>query len=196
MRAQPCITIRPTGKDKTDFDRPNTRAVKIINNVLYASLNGPDGTAMDQPAGIYRFVDKLGNALPLPRQANATIELVFRSRAYTENAGFDMNPEQTIAYMADTMAGVQKYVKSGGSGNWPIILPSRKPFPPPRTMPPAVSGWSWILAARRRSFTPPPPKATAARSTPTAWCASWTPTPPPPSPPSRNAPASTGLSWH
>jgi hypothetical protein len=92
----------------------NSRAAKIINQILYISLNGPDGTAIDEPAGIYRFVDKAGNALPLPRQADATIDLVVPVTApYTKNVGFDMNPDKTIAYMSDTMAGVQKYVKSG-----------------------------------------------------------------------------------
>ena len=90
--------------------------MKIINSVLYATLNGPDGTAIDEPAGIYRFVDKSGTPCPLPRQADAAIDLVVpAAEPYTKNAGFDMNPDKTIAYMADTMAGIQKYVKSGGS---------------------------------------------------------------------------------
>jgi hypothetical protein len=50
----------------------------------------------------------------LPRQADATIDLVVPVTApYTKNVGFDMNPDKTVAYMSDTMAGVQKYVKSG-----------------------------------------------------------------------------------
>jgi hypothetical protein len=105
------------GNEKVDFDSvPNTRAMKIINNVLYATLNGPDATAMDKSAGIYRFVDKAGGLLPLPRQAEAAIELVVPAIApYTKIVGFDMNPEKTIAYLCDTEAGIQKYVKSGGA---------------------------------------------------------------------------------
>ena len=34
---------------------------------------------------------------------------------YTKIAGFDMNTDGTIAYTADTEAGIQKYVKSGGA---------------------------------------------------------------------------------
>lgn len=92
----------------------NTRAMKIINHVLYASLNGPDGTAMDSSAGIYQFTDAAGALLPLPQQASAKIKLVVpAASAYTKISGFDLNPEQTIAYLADTAAGIQKYVKAG-----------------------------------------------------------------------------------
>ena len=94
---------------------PNTRAMKIINNVLYATLNGPDAIAADKQAGIYQFTDKSGDPLPLPQEGDADIALVVpAAEPYTKIAGFDMNPEQTIAYMADTEAGIQKYVKSGG----------------------------------------------------------------------------------
>jgi hypothetical protein len=92
----------------------NSRAAKIINNVLYISLNGADGTAIDEPAGIYQFTDTSGNALPLPRQTDAAIDLVVPATApYKKNVGFDVSPDKTIAYMADTVAGIQKYVKSG-----------------------------------------------------------------------------------
>ena len=104
-----------TGPGTLQFEPfQNSRAAKIINQVLYITLNGPDGTAIDEPAGIYRFVDKAGNALALPRQTDATIDLVVPvSAPYTKNVGFDMNADKTIAYMSDTVAGVQKYVKSG-----------------------------------------------------------------------------------
>ena len=94
----------------------NSRAAKIINGVLYVTLNGPDGKMIDEPAGIYQFADQAGNALPLPRQADATIDLVMpAAEPYAKIAGFDLNPEKTIAYTADTTAGIQKYVKSGGA---------------------------------------------------------------------------------
>jgi hypothetical protein len=34
---------------------------------------------------------------------------------YTKNVGFDINPAGTVAYIADTTAGIQKYVKAGDS---------------------------------------------------------------------------------
>jgi hypothetical protein len=98
----------------------NSRAAKIINGVLYITLNGPDGKAIDEPAGIYRFTDNSGNALPLPRQTDAVIDLVVpAAEPFTKIAGFDLNPDQTIAYTADTVAGIQKYVKSGGA--WKLV---------------------------------------------------------------------------
>jgi hypothetical protein len=108
------------GKTPMEFESvQNTRAMKIIKHVLYATLNGPDGIAMDTSAGIYQFADKAGNPLPLPQQADAKIQLVVPADgAYTKIAGFDLNPEQTIAYMADTAAGIQKYVKS--ATNWKL----------------------------------------------------------------------------
>jgi hypothetical protein len=114
--AEGTLYYNPTdGKWPVGFESvPNTRAMKIINNVLYATLNGPEAKAFDKPAGIYRFVDQSGGARPLPRQPDATIDLVIPiTEPYIKIAGFDMNPGQTIAYMADTAAGVQKYVKSG-----------------------------------------------------------------------------------
>jgi hypothetical protein len=104
-------------KEKLDFESvPNTRAMKIINNVLYTTLNGADATAMDKLAGIHRFVNYSGDTLPYSRQADAVIELVVPATApYTRNVGFDMNPDRTIAYMSDTVAGIEKYIKSGGA---------------------------------------------------------------------------------
>lgn len=92
----------------------NTRAMRIINHVLYATLNGPDATAIDSLPGIYQFTDKAGNVVPLPQRADAHIDLVVSAAgAYTKVAGFDMNPDQTVAYMADTASGIEKYVRSG-----------------------------------------------------------------------------------
>ncbi len=105
------------GKGTVEFESvQNTRDMKIINQVLYATLNGADGIAVDKLAGIYRFVDKSGGLVPLPRQADVSIELVVPASApYTKNVGFDMSPDKSIAYMSDTVAGIQKYVKSGGA---------------------------------------------------------------------------------
>jgi hypothetical protein len=93
---------------------PNTRAMKIINHVLYATLNGPDALAIDNAAGIYQFVDSAGKVVSLPQQAGANIRLVVpAAKDYVKISGFDMNPDQTVAYLADTAAGIQKYVKAG-----------------------------------------------------------------------------------
>ena len=114
----------------------NSRAIRIIGNVLYVTLNGPDGTAADIPAGIYSFQDSSGNLSSLPRSADAKLKLqLAASPAFTKIAGFDMNPAGTIAYTADTMGGIQKYVKSGGS--WKLAynfsIPQTIPAPDNRS---------------------------------------------------------------
>ena len=94
----------------------NSRSVKIISQNLYIALNGADGIAIDEAPGIYQFTDKAGKRLALPRQTDATIDLVLPATApYTKNVAFDMNASQTIAYLSDTVAGIQKYVKTGGT---------------------------------------------------------------------------------
>lgn len=103
------------GKRPMEFESvQNTRAMRIIDHVLYATLNGPDATAADSLPGIYQFSDESGKVTPLPQQASAQISLVVAAAGTsTKIAGFDMNPDQTVAYMADTVSGIQKYVKSG-----------------------------------------------------------------------------------
>ena len=94
----------------------NSRAIRIINNTLYVTLNGADGTAADMPAGIYSFQDDSGKPSPLPRSSDSRLKLeVTAAEPYTKIAGFDMNPGGTIAYTADTVAGIQKYMKANGS---------------------------------------------------------------------------------
>ena len=92
---------------------PNTRAMKIINHVLYATLNGPDAMIMDNSAGIYQFVDGAGQPASLPQPAAKLRLVVPAEKAFAKISGFDMNPDQTVAYLADASAGVQKYVKTG-----------------------------------------------------------------------------------
>jgi hypothetical protein len=110
----------PSSAAPTVFDSaPNSRAIRIIGNTLYVTLNGADATAGDTPAGIFCFQDATGNPAPLPRLAGSELKLEVKAREpYTKIAGFDMNPEHTIAYTADTVAGIQKYVKSNGSWNF------------------------------------------------------------------------------
>jgi hypothetical protein len=104
--AQPVQLVRPFS---------NTREVKIVNNVLYASMNGPDGAEAGSPAGIYDYTEGEGTPAGLPHRADAAMHLVIpAAAAYTANVGFDINPAGTIAYMSDTISGVQKYVKTNG----------------------------------------------------------------------------------
>ncbi len=94
---------------------PDSREVRIINGVLYASLNGPDGVFLGVPSGIFSFVDSSGDAVPLPESSRTHLNLVVPAQnPRTRIAGFDINPEGTIAYTADTVAGIQKYVKADG----------------------------------------------------------------------------------
>lgn len=115
--AQATLFFNPVSQPTpVEFDAvPNTRAMRIFDHLLYATLNGADATAIDGKAGIYEFVDSHGNGVGLPEQAGAQIKLLVPAAAnYAKISGFDMNPEQTIAYLADTTAGVQKYIKAGG----------------------------------------------------------------------------------
>lgn len=110
----------------------NSRAIRLVGNVLYVSINGADGTAADMPAGIYSFEDSSGHPSPLPRSAQSKLKLeVKASEPYTRIAGFDMNPAGTIAYTADAVAGIQKYVKTAGS--WKLAYN----FSIPQTIPAA-----------------------------------------------------------
>jgi len=94
----------------------NSRAIKIINHTLYTTLNEADGIAGELPAGIFSFADASGDPVPLPHSPDTTLAGVVPAEPpYTRIAGFDMNPAGTIAYTADTAAGVQKYVKTGGA---------------------------------------------------------------------------------
>jgi hypothetical protein len=95
---------------------PNSRDIKIVNQTLYVTLNGPDGIAGDLEAGIFTFNDGEGNPTPLPQSAKSTLALAVAAKdPYTKIAGFDINPQGTIAYTADTTAGIQKYVKTDGT---------------------------------------------------------------------------------
>jgi hypothetical protein len=94
----------------------NTRAIRIINGVLYATINRADGVPLDTPAGIYRFMAASGAATALPREASVTLDIVVPAPSAAKGTvGFDIDPTGTIAYMADTAAGIQKFVKSGNA---------------------------------------------------------------------------------
>ena len=68
------------------------------------------------PSGIFSFEDNSGNAAPLPQTADAQLRLeVPVEKPYRKIAGFDLNPQRTIAYTADAYEGIQKYVKTNGA---------------------------------------------------------------------------------
>ncbi len=96
----------------------STRAVKILNGALYTTINGSDGAQLvGYPSGIYNFVDGNNDLVTLPPPGETVYPnlVVPTSGIYTNIVGFDMNPQGTVAYMADEIWGVQKYIKSGGS---------------------------------------------------------------------------------
>lgn len=105
---------------------PNSRAVKIIGNALYMTMNSADAYAGTQEAGIYGFAPDA-----LPRAEDTQVNLVVpTAESYKKVAGFDLNPAGTIAYTSDAAAGIQKYVKSGGSWSFaynfaiPQVIPA------------------------------------------------------------------------
>lgn len=90
---------------------PSSRCIKIITNALYVSINGADANVLDKPAGIYNFLPA-----SLPRESKAAATLAVPADAnYTKIAGFELSPAGNIAYMADTAAGIQKYVNTNGT---------------------------------------------------------------------------------
>ncbi len=96
-------------------DVPDSRQVKIIGGTLYASLNGADAVLINKQPGIFSFEDD-GSAVALPEERDTTVRLAVPiDSPYTKIAGFDVNAAGTIAYTADADAGVQKYVKDGGT---------------------------------------------------------------------------------
>lgn len=97
-------------------EAPNSRSIGIFGGALYVSLNGPDGEASGLPAGIFSFIGADGRAAALPRDSDARLKVVVAAKEpHTRLAGFDLSPDGTAAYVADTVAGIEKYVKSGGT---------------------------------------------------------------------------------
>lgn len=107
----------PSSAKPVVFDPvPNSRAIRIVGDTLYVTLNKADAIAGDSSAGIFSFIDGSGNAAALPRLAGSQLKLEVKAKEpYTRIAGFDMNAEHTIAYTADTTTGIQKYVRTNGA---------------------------------------------------------------------------------
>jgi hypothetical protein len=129
---------------------PDSRQVKIINGTLYTTLDGPDATFLNTQAGIFSFQDD-GGAASLPQTKNATITpVVPAKKPYTKIAGFDMNPQGTVAYTADVDNGIQKYVKTGAA--WKFAYN----FSIPQTIPEAANHGDGCFAVAV-DFTGPSP---------------------------------------
>ncbi len=90
---------------------------KICNNTLYASVKKSEAVNL-YPAGIYSFVDFFNNPVAYPTTAAYLHLEIPAEPAFSTIIGFDINPQNTVAYVADTAGGIQKYVKSGL--NWQI----------------------------------------------------------------------------
>ena len=104
---------------------PSCRAIKIINDILYVSMSAVDGDLIDKPAGLYKFLP-----VALPRQANTSVDLVVPAADdYKKVVGFDINTGGNTAYMSDTTAGIQKYVKSEGTWKFAYNIPIPQNIP-------------------------------------------------------------------
>ena len=87
---------------------PNSRAIEVINNALYVSMNAADSYASGNPEGVYCFLP-----VAFPREANAAVKLAIPAApGYDKIVDFDISPAGNIAYLSDTAAGIQKYVRS------------------------------------------------------------------------------------
>ncbi len=102
-----------SGNDPIQFQSiALTSCSKVINGVLYNTVKSSESVNL-YPAGIYTCVDFFNNPANLPTSASF-LHLYLQAQApYTTCIGFDINPQQTIAYVADTTYGIQKYIRSG-----------------------------------------------------------------------------------
>lgn len=109
-----------SGDDPMQFQNiALTSCSKVINHVLYNSVKQSESVNL-YPAGIYTCVDFNNNPVALPTAASF-LHLYLQAQApYTNCIGFDINPQQTITYVADATAdvtkgspGIQKYIRSG-----------------------------------------------------------------------------------
>jgi hypothetical protein len=101
----------------------STRAVKIINGYFYTSLQADDGGTL-YPPGIYDFsapngYGGLGSPVLLPEGNAYFLNLVVPASPYYPNVeSFDISPQGNVAYMADNVYGIQKYIEV--AGNWTL----------------------------------------------------------------------------
>ena len=105
--------------------------MRIINNVLYMVCQTDTGGAQNN--GVYNFVQYAfagGAPVPLPWipggvQETITTNLFLNfGDTYNSIKTFDMDPDGTTAYAADTVYGIVKFVNSGGTWMSPYIFNS------------------------------------------------------------------------
>jgi len=94
-----------------------TSCTKIIDDTLYATVKNSESVNL-YPAGVYSFVDFFNNPAPRPNSASFLHLEVPANPAHNNCIGFDLNPQRTVAYLADATAtgsagGITKYVKNG-----------------------------------------------------------------------------------
>ena len=89
-----------------------TSCIKVINDKVYATVKNSESVNL-YPAGIYSFVDFYSNPADYPESASFLHLEIPAQGGHTTCVGFDINPQNNIAYVADTSDGIQKYVKTG-----------------------------------------------------------------------------------
>lgn len=93
-----------------------TSAIKVINRKVYTTVKQSESVNL-YPAGVYSFVDFYNNPVNYPTAASFLHLEIPAQGGYTSCVGFDINPSNNVAYVADTSGGIQKYVKQGLTWN-------------------------------------------------------------------------------
>src|SRR5262249_41571044 len=102
-----------TGFDPIQFQNiALTSCAKVINDTLYATVKGSESVNL-YPAGVYSFVNFFNNPAPHPDAASFLHLEIPAKVPYTNVIGFDINPQGSVAYVADVNYGLQKYVRFG-----------------------------------------------------------------------------------
>lgn len=98
--------------------------LRIINNTLYMVGENESGGAQENGIFTFQEFDVFGGApVPLPwipgspTEGDTLTTNVFLNAGpnYSNIKTFDMNPQGTVAYIADTALGIAKFVNSGGT---------------------------------------------------------------------------------
>ena len=93
-----------------------TSCSKVINNTLYSSVKSSESVNL-YPAGVYSFVDFYNNPVSYPNTASYLHLEIPANSAHNNCIGFDINPQGTVAYLADASVsaagGLSKYIRSG-----------------------------------------------------------------------------------
>ncbi len=102
-----------TGDDPIQFQNiALTSCSRAQNHKLYNSVKGSESVNL-YPAGIYTLVDFFNNPVSFPSAASFLHLFIPAQTPFTNCIGFDVNPSETVAYVADNALGIQKYIRSG-----------------------------------------------------------------------------------